>query len=265
MNDGYSPLDSVRRALGLWWLLAVFILAGAAAGWGVHLLRPPIYESRASISISIDFARTGFMSDIEQDQTLGIIGDIVSSSQVLDEVVERCQTENLGVDTAALPEMMQLEREEFRFVFRASHTDPHIAGRVANLWAEVSYETLERALSHALLADRLSRQMDSLESCLWKVTVSEPVHSLCAAANLETILEKLKATGEAAKEERIASLGLLPAVGFSLNETAETASEPARRRRNEFIFSGALAGLLIGGVLIELDLPGLLFARRRRD
>jgi uncharacterized protein involved in exopolysaccharide biosynthesis len=86
--DDFVPSEVIKRAIRLWWLLALLMIAGGVAGVLASRLQKPVYESQASITTSIDFAYAGRLSDDEEDYLISSVGDVIDSSDVLESVKE---------------------------------------------------------------------------------------------------------------------------------------------------------------------------------
>jgi uncharacterized protein involved in exopolysaccharide biosynthesis len=97
----FRPLDFVDRIRHYWWVMVVFMLLGGGVGYSISLTIPPKFETKAVISVAIDYTRTGFLTDIEEDQTVEIIGDVISS----DEVIQDAITTLKNVDEEVFREM----------------------------------------------------------------------------------------------------------------------------------------------------------------
>ena len=157
MDREYLPKETLDNILKYWWLIIVFMLVGAIAGRIVHLFLPPVYETHAKMGISIDYSRTGLLSDIEEDQAFGTVADVFSTEPVLNKVVEIANSENIQIDKELLKQTVIHERTDNTWLFRAQHEDPKVAARLANIWIEESYKALDDAYSHTLLAGKLPK------------------------------------------------------------------------------------------------------------
>lgn len=265
MNNAISPLETFQSALRNWWLLVIFMIAGAGFGELIHSLRPAIYEAKAELATSIDFTRTGSLTDVEQDQIIGIVGDVITSPAVIENVISAANDQGINLDTPQFKEISQAERQYYRWVLRVRHPQPETAVRLANLWLEYAYAALEEAYAHAAAAEGLLRYLDALQSCLAKAVVTEPAAVLCNQSRLKDIQAELASTGAEAVKEKLASQGISPALGFVVAAMAQAPSEPVRFARSQLIFSGAAIGLVAAVWAIYLRIPDRLRLRKRRD
>ena len=265
MNRAFSPLETFQSALRNWWLLVVLMILGAGVGELIHAQHPPIYEAKAELSTSIDFARTGSLSDIEQDQIIGIAGDVITSSAVLEKVVGSASELGIALDVDQFREISQAERQYYRWVLRVRHAQPETAARLANLWQEYAYAALEEAYGHAVIADGLFRYLDALQSCLGKTAVNGPMVAQCNQAHLKDVQAELAATGAEATREKLAAQGISPALGFMISSEAAVPSQPVQYQRSQLFFSGALIGLVLAVWAVYLNLPERLGLGKKRD
>lgn len=219
-------------------------------GWGVHQNQPPIYQAEGVISVGIDFTRTGEMTDIEEDQLLGIVGDVAASSTVIKRVVERAQGEQYVINEEAFKEISFADRSQYRWILRIRHSNPMVAARLAEIWTEEAYEALLTALEHSIQASSLQRYLDSLESCLQKSVVASPAEAYCQLNNLPELSSVLNETGKLAIEEKIASQGVLPATTITLTSMPATPTSPVLYRQGGVILAGALAGFFVAAFII---------------
>ena len=77
MTTEFIPMDSFLKTLNYWWIIVLFMLGGAIIGLIAHAVVPPIYESQAAITTSINFVQTGVLTDEQQDQAVDAVGDLI--------------------------------------------------------------------------------------------------------------------------------------------------------------------------------------------
>ena len=248
----FVPRDSLSHALRYWWLLVILAILGAGSGQLFHKLTPPLYESRAILSVSIDFTRSGYLNDIEQDKIIGMVGDLISSSMTRDRITSSALVDQIITEDQRIDDFVQVERWGFKWAIRAQHPEPRKAADIANLWAGIAMDNLEVAYSHAIQAELIDRQLVSLQSCLQYLTVAEPVHGLCRPENLVFIQSGFNDLSEKLLIERRLSQGISPSVQFSWTERATIPDKPVRFGENLVTFSGAILGLIAGMVLLQI-------------
>lgn len=260
----YVPRDDLAAALRWWWLIALFMIVGGCLGWLIHLIEPPVYETRAVLSTTINFARTGDLTDSEEDFAFGIVGDVITSPAVLDKTVTAAEAVGLPINKDDLKNDLYAERTDTDWYFRVRHHDPQMAAAIANLWSEQAYNTLTAALQHAILAESLQRRADRLAGCIEQVDLA-PVTAVCQELDFALVQQNLTDTSKQAVAELEASLGVSPAMTFLLSERAEIPSEPSRGGQNTLILAGSLAGLVVGLAAVLSHFPDRLTRNSRLD
>ena len=253
-EDAWVPLEALQRALQRWWWIVLLMLLGGAAGEVIHRIQPPLYESQAAFSFGIDFARTGALTDIEEDYALGVAGDVLNGDAVLQGVQQRAAQSGLALDAAALRPMLFAERRNNVWLLRVRSEDARKARQVAQLWADEAQAQLEQAYQHAAQVDALQRYQDSLVGCLQNSVATEPAHAVCNLGNLAAIQQEIEQTGQALKTEKAASRGLFSALTFERSQEPALAAAPRGTQRPVLILAGALVGFLLSLWLVQI--PG---------
>lgn len=239
-TDAWSPKDALENGLRAWWLLAALMILGGLAGWGAARLRAPVYQAEAQIVFTIDFTRTGAMTDIEEDQAHSVVGDILASDEVLGAAA---QAEGLSLVQARL--MASTERKLTTWVLRVRSADSQQAANLANAWAQAAAVVLDDSLAHALKAADLQRHLDGLTACLQQTVMTDPAFAICGQT-VEQVNAQVQQTGSIIHAERIASRGLLPAMSFTPPVQAQVPTRPALLGQGIRVLAGAAIGLLIG-------------------
>jgi uncharacterized protein involved in exopolysaccharide biosynthesis len=238
-----------------WWVIVVLSVAGGLLGLLFHRLNPPVYEAAGRFSASIDLVLTGPLTQLEEDIALNAVGDLITSRPVLDSVVEQAGAEGIRLTRAELRRMATVERRVNAWDLRIRHTDPLMAGQVANIWIEQGQAALLESSQHALQAASLSRYLRTLEDCLAVAAASEPSHALCSRQRFRDIQADLQQAGEALSIERKASGSLFYGLTIGPPEAAVTSEKPVRFGQNRLVLAGAVLGLLLGIGFVQSGLP----------
>jgi len=255
MNEGVSLRRVLESALQFWWIFFIVMLGGAGISAGFQAARPPLYEAYTEISTTIDFGRTGLLSDIEQDQMVGMVGDVIASQPVVEAALQAASLQGVELNVAQFRSQSFLERRGTAWMLRVRHSQPQQAAQLANHWAQASMDALTTAYHHAVQADSLYRYMLSLESCLEQTAASRPSEALCTVQNLDEIQFLLETSSRAQVEERTASQGISAALSFQHARVASPPEQPAQFGRNSLLLAGALIGLLLAVGLFAVGLP----------
>lgn len=259
--DGVMSETILAVTFHFWWVIVALTLAGGVFGWIFHRLNPPVYEAVGRFSASIDFVLTGPLTQLEEDIALNVVGDLISSKAVIDEVVIQAGEENIMVTRSELSRMATIERRVNSWDLRIRHTDPALAERIANIWIEQGQLVLLDSYQHALQADSLSRYIRRLEDCLAEASGSEPSHAICSRYRLNAIQMDLQEAGNALYKERLASRGLFAGLTIGPIDTAVTPESPVQYGQNQLVFAGGFIGMLLGMGLVQSGVLGRWFKR----
>ncbi len=238
----FEPRKQFEKIQKNWIGLFFCMLIGAVIGYSIHLLMPPVYQSSAEITFSIDYTRTGSLTDVEEDVAIVTAGDIISSSNITKEVIEEGIGLGFTQSDFEMGENAFLERYNFRYVLVVQHNNKDTASKLANLWVAAANKTLLTARQHSLNADDLYRQMLGLQECIQNSGQALPVAGVCSDLALSEVQEKLRVTNNEYLKEKEMSLAYLPALDFSITNQAVPSDKPVARLTGALIFSGALLG-----------------------
>lgn len=266
MTDDFSPAAATRRVIGAWVWVAGFILMGGLLGWLIHSLRTPLYEGRATLRMGIDYTRTGWPNEIEEDRAIELAGFVFTSRPVLEETAAAANAEGISITADEFFKSLALERRSYTWILRVLNPRPQTAARLAELWLQTGLKTLDRAMEHAFKAEELRRQVDGLETCLADAARVDPAGGLCSIQTLAELQAQLAVTGAAYQQERTASLGLSTAVLYGEGEPVTLPERPVLYGRAGMMAAGMGIGLVLALLLTGLGwLPGLRVKSKRTD
>lgn len=251
----FSSQQELQRVLHWWWIISLMALLGALCGWIIHAYIPPVYEAQAVFSATIDYTQTGMMTQFEQDQALNAVGHLIASGEVLDRVVAQSRTKGMSLTVAELRRMGTVERQVDAFILRLRTVNAERAAYLANLWAGEANALINDAQAHALQAAHLARYLQSLESCLQRSLVIPPAPTLCYQRSPTEIQNLITETSKQLQAERQASRNLFPGLLIQWVEEATPPTQPTQFGRNDLMLAGALIGLLVGIISVEVLPP----------
>ena len=148
----FEPLEHISRILTLWWVIVICAVLGGAAGLIIHQFKPPLYEAQAVFMASIDFTKIDFsrsllpsnpyqFSQYDEDISLALVE--ASLRHVEPQVVTFAQNNNLAMDVGAIEDMSTIERKHAFWYLRFRSSDPAIAQKVVNYWAQTGLADLK--------------------------------------------------------------------------------------------------------------------------
>jgi len=156
----FEPLEHISRILTLWWVIVLCAVLGGAAGLIIHQFKPPLYEAQAVFMASIDFTKIDFsrsllpsnpyqFSQYDEDISLALVE--ASLRHVEPQVVTFAQNNNLAMDVGAIEDMSTIERKHAFWYLRFRSSDPAIAQKVVNYWAQTGLADLKTKKAANLL------------------------------------------------------------------------------------------------------------------
>ncbi len=256
MDEGFAPRDYFERSIKFWWIIFACMLIGAGAGWLITQSKTPAFEAKSSISVSINYAETGFLTDTEEDHALSVVGDVLISDAILADLRTSLNTVTPdGIERSNL----FIEREGYRWTLRVRADSPQMAEQISKNWAEVSMQYLDKSLDHARKGLILSRQIADLETCLSQSLSVLPSTVPCTLPGSEETTDQLSVLGERYSEEQSLSNGILPSLIFSLSQVGTPAGIPAGTQSAGMVFAGAMLGFLAGTIMIFSGIPRAFF------
>lgn len=258
--DEFIPLKMLERWFRFRWIVVCITLVGGLVGWGLHHLRPPIYEARIGFTVTYDLVNMGQVSQLEQDQASGAVGNLMIASDVLQAVVDRADEQGIAISVQELKASATLERQAQTWYIRIRQPNAQTAAAVGNVWGEIIDELLVQTYAEGIKAQSLQRYLESLEMCLQRSVVVEPVMNECSTSSLDELLGEMQTTGRLLTDARLASRGVLPSLLLDWTERAMVPDQPSHLGLGQFVAAGSLLGLITALILVETGygerLPG---------
>lgn len=250
--------------LRYWKLVILMMIVGGLTGWLIHLSQPPMYESQANISFAFNVARYGYLTQNDEDHAMGAAGAIIATSPVPEFVYQQVLQQGMNdPDPTPVGRSVFIERKSFQWVIRVRNADPQAAAFIANTWAQRAYQELLTASQHAARAEALKTYLNSLESCLQRMAVTEPATAQCSLSGLPDLQSQMQSTGAELYNEQVLGRGLLPFLIFSTPGQAVAANQPDQFGSNSLVLAGVLTGFLLAIFFVAADVP-LALAKRMR-
>lgn len=246
-----SFVELLQIFTGSWKILVIGVLLGGVAGLAVSALLQPVYEAVTVYDFSIDFARTGLLTDIEEDQAMEVAGDIIKSSAVLENTVKAAGENGLEITSVEAGSVFRAERRFNQWLLKVHWKDPSDTVKLANLWGESARTALKNSEMAALNADSLQRHILSLETCLQFSTSGLPAQPLCQVSNRKDLQLELQNSGKDLLDWRSKSNGYFAGLNYSWSQEPQIPSGPIQQSRGGLTLAGGLAGLF-GAAMLSL-------------
>jgi uncharacterized protein involved in exopolysaccharide biosynthesis len=234
-SQEFSPRASLERAFQRWWVIILLTALGGIAGWALHFTRPPVYEATAVITANMNFQKVKLTLH-EEDYAFNAAGAIGTSTDVMDQIIVASQAGGFPIDMNQLSDQMTMERKQSVWELHIRNRDPQTAAKLANLWAENTVNSLDAALGHAVLADQIQAQIDTLTGS--QSSSGAPGLSPENQTALQNLTDKL------AQEQKL-SRGVISIMKFTLSESARIPQKPALYNLADLVLAGASIGFII--------------------
>jgi uncharacterized protein involved in exopolysaccharide biosynthesis len=234
-NQEFSPREALENAFRHWWVIFLITVLGGIAGWAFHFFNPPVYEATSVITVNMDFQKV-HLTQYEQDYAFNAAGAIGTSDVVEGQVVTDAKNNGIQIELGQLQQQMFLERKQSVWELHIQNRNPEIAAKLANLWAQDFTEALNAALAHAIHADQIQSQMDSINIGL------AASGSYILSPEAQTALESL--TDELLQEQK-SSQGVISIMKFTQTGSAPVPQTPVLYRLALLVLAGAGIGFVV--------------------
>lgn len=228
------------------------MLVFAMIGWFIGSIYKFPYEATSVLITNLEIVEDTNITEIMIDSQMELIRQLMYHPDITRAVLDHEAEHNNPLTLGQLEKKSVIERRLNSTLIKIRDTDPQIAKRIADAWAEAAYKRLSEAYPHAFLVSEAKWVITSIEDCLSDELVFET--NFCE----ELTVEKAKLLIDEAKqivlEEEPLSLGLTKEIQISQYQSASLPSEPVRGGQVNSMFIFALAGLLLSFILYELPL-----------
>jgi uncharacterized protein involved in exopolysaccharide biosynthesis len=148
----FSVGGLLRTLLTRWPILLGVGLAGAVAGFAISLFRPPVYEARATMGVTINYALSQPLELVVEDRVYDRVSSIMLEDATMQLLINDLPAEMREPRGWALPadlrDSLRVDRKLSEWDLTVDDPDPQVAAEVANLWADTSLDILGDALDH---------------------------------------------------------------------------------------------------------------------
>lgn len=251
MKAEFSLLEHFHDLLRFWWVIALLAIAGGVFGYEISQSRTPVYESQAVFTVSLDFVKSGMLTDVEEDQAINAVTDLIGSSTVMGNVADSLKAQGLDFTNASLVSIVSVDRQGFQVAIHADHANAQTAYVIANTWATIAEQAVQNAIQAANNADELNKQLSELETCLQQETAIEPSFPPCQILDQTSLVTSLEQVNANYLEYKTDSKGIISAINVELTQKPLLAVSPRIFNRNYLVAAGAVLGFLGGILLVE--------------
>ncbi len=238
----------VRRLRGAWRRLILSGLAGGAVGLAISFVRPPVFEARAVVGVSIQYGVTEPLELIVEDRALNRVEALMEADDTLQATLAALPQgvkAPRGWKTAAdFRDSTRVDRKLSEWHLVVIDRDPAVAAQAAQVWAETAIQAVRQAQSHAWRAIGLMSGPIAVD-CERLPTPAPDTDAeglRCKAVPLDLPPEVLDGR---LQQELALSRGILPTIVVELLQEPVRPTEPVLWARGWLVLGGALAGLTL--------------------
>ena len=240
-----KPLDILQSITKRWWVTAICMVMGGFCALLLTRFIRPVYEASASFSVTIDYTRTGVLSDVQEDQAMRGIGYVITSDEVIESVIEEVKLQQSDYSRIQFEKESTLDREEFRWTLRYRSSDPVLAEKVAIIWADTSNSIIQEGLIHAQIVDSVTEVLWGLEDCLKRSTGQFGIADLCGFYGLQDLVNEIVQLSQLIHEEKTQTRGLFAPLTVHMVQQPRHPDSPVQHQKNLLTTAGILAGLIL--------------------
>jgi len=245
MNKTIKPIDILQSITKRWWITALSMVIGGFCALLLTRFIPPAYEALASFSVTIDYTRTGALSDVQEDQAMRGIGYVITSDEVIESVIDEVKLHQSDYSRIKFEKDSTLDREEFRWTLRYRSSDPALAEKVAIIWADTSNSVIQEGLIHAQIVDSLTEVLWGLEDCLERSTGQFGTANLCGLGSSQNLVNEIVKLSQSIHEEKTQTRGLFAPLAVQMIQQPRYPDFPVRHQKNLLTAAGIVAGLIL--------------------
>ena len=236
-------MEQIESFIKNWPRAVFFMLAGALAGLAAWMFLPQEYTAIAGLSIGIDYNRTGKLTDLEQDQMFGITEDIMHSDTLMRTVFEASSEQ----DYRNFYDRTRTTHTNRNWNLVINGKDPEELGKLALLWRDNAYDMLSSSLDHAIRADALQNELESMTRCIQD---SAGIFTAGCPADPTEITAAIDTLSAQIREEKEAAKGISSAIIPGTKDPYPLEIRSASRSAAADTFLGAVCGLAAAFALV---------------
>jgi hypothetical protein len=246
MADEFNLSKIILRLLKFWWVLAAIMIVVGGVGVFVSRIHTPIYQSKAVITSVIDYSLLGKIDDYQSDQIYVGIGELIESTAVKEAAYQELQTQGTVIGKEEFENSLTLQRQDTRWLLYVRYSNPEIAQKIDQVWAEQAMLAIDQMKSKATKQFLSDQYLNSLVTCLQNSVVVDSTSSVCNQMTYESIQKEIeKVLSENAASESADSLLILH-TSSEITQSASYSASPVILGQNTSALAGMLLGLIAG-------------------
>ena len=263
MAKDISPRESFDRVLCYWWVVALTMAIGGLIGWGVGQISTPVYEARAEYRVLLnddallaELQKTGPVEEltyVDRAPYLTPVSEAFYSQEVRRAVQEQALAAGLDFPQDGFRNgQFTLDNRRSDWLVIVRHHDSETAARLANMWIAAADGFLKDAREQSISAASLKLRLDMLTRCFENSSLRDG--NRCAGTSFSSLDEmgmQYQEMDRLYQAAFSASDGISPLVSFEPGKAADAPFRPVYYNVSLLMLAGSLAGLIVGGVIVQ--------------
>ena len=155
MSDEFDPLLTYKHLMKRWWVIVITAFLGGLLAFGISFLKPEKYQAEAIFHASIDFTKINFenlktdngapltFTQYDEDLALQVVQRMLRATR--SQAFDYALTLDPSLDITTFIRNYQIRRYHAEWFLRYRHSDPEIAQKIVNNWADIGWQTLQIA------------------------------------------------------------------------------------------------------------------------
>ena len=227
----------------------ILMLAFSLAGFLVSLFIPPQYEAVSYLITNLEVVQDTNVNEIMIDSQLELIGQLLFHPDITDELLAIENEANNPLSLSDLKAKSNIERRLMTTLIKVRDKDPIISARIGTNWAQIAFRRLNEAYSHAILVSEAKGMIVTIEGCSSELVISDTDY--CQQLFSEDVEKLVSEVYSIVETESPNAWGLTKELQISQVQPAALPTKAIQSTRANFIFAGALVGLLISLIAYE--------------
>jgi hypothetical protein len=260
MNEEF-PIRIMQNSRNYpWRFLFITILCGGLIGFFSGIFLKSSFEAQAKLTANVDIKENRpIVTELMIDNQIMHIGELLFHPEIIQPLLESETSLGNPLTLEGLYDISTIERQGMNTIIKVRSQDPNLAARIANSWGGLAFDRLEEAKTHAIKASEARQRIAMLNYCFPTKAIDSTLDSpspnairFCQDLTFDQADNYLKESNQIILNEDPNSLGLSEALNLSAFTPSPIPTKPIQNSRGTLAFSGALIGLVLGIIGINL-------------
>jgi hypothetical protein len=254
MIEDYFPSKTFSRLIHYWWAFVLLMMLGAGVGLGLTKILHPVYESKAVITSVLDYSVLGKLDDTQEDQIFVGIGQIINSTDVKAEVLNKAKANQVNLSDEVILKSLSADRQDNRWVLYVRTNDAQTAQQLNGYWAASAMQSLQAMKANAVTGYLSQQYVNSLVTCLQESVDLESGSTSCTYKDFSQLQNEIQKVINDPQSQIVSGSLLFLHTSFALTDSPSLPEGPVLLGQNISALAGMLLGLIIGLFIFSTNL-----------